>query len=47
MTIVNVVMALEEQFGFEFPENQLDGAIFETVGTLVDCLKRLFSSDKI
>lgn len=47
MAIVNVVAALEEQFGFEFPESQLDGAIFETVGSLVDCLKRLLSSDKI
>ena len=41
MAIVNVVAALEEKLGFEFPEDQLDGSIFETVGTLVSCLNRL------
>ena len=43
MAIVSVVSALEEQLGFEFPENELDGAIFETVGTLVAALSRLLS----
>ena len=47
MAIVNLVTALEERFGFEFPEDQLDGAIFETVGTLVASLRRLLSSDKV
>lgn len=46
MAIVSVVSALEEQLGFEFPEDQLDGAIFETVGTLVDCVTRLLSNEK-
>lgn len=41
MAIVSVVTALEEQLGFEFPEDQLDGAIFESVGTLVDCVSEL------
>ena len=47
MAIVNIVAALEEKFDFEFPEDQLDGAIFETVGTLVDCLTGLITSDKV
>ena len=47
MAIVNIVAALEEKFDFEFPEDQLDGAIFETVGTLVDCLMGLITSDKV
>lgn len=43
MAIVSVIAALEEQFGFEFPEETLDGAIFETVGTLVECVRGLQS----
>ncbi len=43
MAIVSVITTLEEQLGFEFPEDQLDGAIFESVGSLVDCVTRLLS----
>ena len=46
MAIVSVVSALEEQLGFEFPEEQLDGAIFESVGTLVDCVSGLLPDGK-
>ena len=45
MAIVSVISALEEQLGFEFPEDELDGAIFETVGTLLEVLSRLLSID--
>jgi acyl carrier protein len=45
MAIVSLVTAMEEQLGFEFPEEQLDGAIFETVGTLVDCVARLLATN--
>lgn len=45
MAIVNVVTTLEERFGFEFPEDQLDGAIFETVGTLLSCLNHLLPNE--
>ena len=44
MAIVSVITTLEEQLGFEFPEDQLDGAIFESVGSLVDCVTRLLST---
>lgn len=45
MAIVSVVTALEIQLGFEFPEEQLDGAIFETVGSLVACVNALLNSN--
>ena len=45
MAIVSVITALEEQLSFEFPEDRLDGAIFETVGTLVECVTCLLSID--
>ena len=47
MAIVSVITALEEQLGFEFPEDQLDGAIFESVGSLVSCVTRLLSTDNV
>ena len=46
MAIVNVVAALEEKLDFEFPEDQLDGAIFETVGTLLNHLNRLLPNSQ-
>ncbi|MBK7646028.1 MAG: acyl carrier protein [Betaproteobacteria bacterium] len=45
MAIVSVITAMEEQLGFEFSEDQLDGAIFESVGSLVDCVTRLLATD--
>jgi len=45
MAIVSVITALEDQLDFEFPEDQLDGAIFESVGSLVGCLTRLLAMD--
>ena len=45
MAIVSVITALEDQLGFEFPEDQLDGAVFESVGSLVDCVTRLLAAD--
>lgn len=41
MAIVSLVSALEEQLGFVFPEDQLDGAVFESVGSLCACVERL------
>lgn len=46
MAVVSIVTALEEKLGFEFPEDQLDGAIFDTVGALVNCVIGLLPSDK-
>lgn len=44
MAVASLITKLEEQLGFEFPEEQLDGAIFESVGSLVDCVTRILSS---
>lgn len=41
MAVVSLLAALEEQLGVEIPESQLDGSIFETVGTLVSCIERV------
>lgn len=35
MAVVNVITTLEERFGFVVEDDELDGATFETVGSLV------------
>lgn len=45
MAIVSLITSLEEELGFEFPDEQLDGAIFETVGTLVDHVGGLVATE--
>lgn len=44
MAVVAIITAIEEQFGIEFPEDALEGATFETVGTLAECIDRLVTS---
>lgn len=44
MAVVSVIAAIEEQFGIEFPEDALDGATFDTVGTLLERIDRLTAS---
>ena len=41
MAVVSLVAALEEQLGIEFPEEQLDGSVFETLGTLLKFIEDL------
>ena len=36
MAVLSVITTLEEQFGFEIHDDEIDGAIFATVGSLVD-----------
>lgn len=36
MTILNVIVALEEQFGFVIEDDDIDGDTFATVGTLLE-----------
>ncbi len=36
MAVVGVINMLEERFGFFVEDDEIDGATFETVGTLVD-----------
>ncbi|WP_153116987.1 phosphopantetheine-binding protein [Rhodocyclus tenuis] len=44
MAIVSLISALESDLGFEFPEDLLDGTIFETVGSLTACVTRILES---
>lgn len=46
MAIVSLISALESELGFEFPEDLLDGAIFETVGSLTACVERILAADQ-
>lgn len=35
MAVVSVITAMEERFGFEVSDDEIDGSTFATVGTLV------------
>lgn len=36
MAVLSVITQLEEQFGFTVDDDEIDGAVFTTVGSLVD-----------
>lgn len=36
MAVVTLVMSLEEQFDMVMPDDEIDGAIFATLGSLTD-----------
>ncbi|MEO8304463.1 MAG: phosphopantetheine-binding protein [Betaproteobacteria bacterium] len=36
MAVVTVITTLEERFGFSVDDDEIDGSIFATVGSLVD-----------
>lgn len=36
MAVVALITSLEERFGFVVDDDEIDGAVFATVGTLVD-----------
>ena len=40
MAVVNVVTALEDRFDIYFEDEEIDGEVFETVGTLVAFVDR-------
>jgi acyl carrier protein len=35
MTVVSIITALEDQFGFSIEDDEIDAAVFETVGSLL------------
>ncbi len=35
MTVINVITALEERFGFEVEDDEITGETFETLGSLI------------
>lgn len=45
MAIVTLVASLEEAFSFEFPEEKLDGAVFDSVGSLVSVVRELSGAE--
>ncbi len=36
MAVVSIITALEDRFGFVVDDDEIDAAVFETVGSLVD-----------
>ena len=40
MAVVAVITTLEERFGFSIDDDEIDGATFATVGSLVDFVER-------
>jgi acyl carrier protein len=46
MAVVSLITEIENSFGISFPEEELDGALFETVGTLVECVDSLVQSHR-
>lgn len=43
MAVVGVLTALEERFGFVIGDDEIDGAAFATLGSLVDFIRRKVS----
>lgn len=41
MAVLSVIHAIEERFGIEIPDDEIDGSSFATVGTVVDFVVRL------
>ncbi|AYH45195.1 acyl carrier protein [Azoarcus sp. DN11] len=41
MAVLAVIQAIEERFGIEVPDDEVDGSSFATVGTVVDFVSRL------
>jgi acyl carrier protein len=39
MAVVSVITTLEERFGFTVADDEIDGSIFATVGSLIDFVK--------
>jgi acyl carrier protein len=39
MAVATLITSLEEHFGFSVADDEIDGAAFETVGTLVQFVK--------
>jgi len=44
MAVVSVITAIEERFGVEIPDDEIDGAVFASVGSLVSFVERLSAS---
>jgi len=43
MAVVGVLTSLEERFGFVIADDEIDGAAFATLGSLIDFVERKVS----
>jgi acyl carrier protein len=43
MAVVSIITAIEERFGVEIQDDEIDGAVFASVGSLVEFVERLAS----
>jgi len=39
MAVVTLINSLEEQFGFVIEDDEIDGTVFTTIGSLIDFVK--------
>jgi len=42
--VINVMLAIEERFDFEFPEDRLNRAAFATIGSIVEVVENAKAS---
>jgi acyl carrier protein len=47
MAVVSIIAALEERFGFAVDDDEIDGSIFTTVGSLVSFVERKLGASKV
>lgn len=43
MAVVSIITAIEERFSVEIQDDEIDGAVFASVGSLVEFVERLSS----
>jgi acyl carrier protein len=41
MAVVSLITAVEERFGIEIADDEIDGAVFATFGSLLDFVERM------
>lgn len=44
MAVVAIISGIEERFGFAVPDDEIDGSVFASVGSLVEFVERLANS---
>lgn len=46
MAVVGIIAGLESRLNFDFPETELEGSVFETVGSLVRTVAHVLENTK-
>jgi acyl carrier protein len=44
MAVVSIITGIEERFGVTVPDDEIDGSVFASVGSLVEFVERLVNS---